>query len=102
MTSSNNERTYTSKSSATGLKDTKASLAQQSSVSRFDDTATTIKYSLALPDNFAARTSHWRLLHFFLAFPAATSNLAAALIRATCTISSRPPEAVSQTSFGMA
>ena len=52
--SSNNERTYTSKSSATALKDTKANLVQPPNVSRFDDTPATIKYSLASPDIFAA------------------------------------------------
>jgi hypothetical protein len=35
--SSNNEKTYTSKSSATGRKDTEANLVQPSSVSRFDE-----------------------------------------------------------------
>jgi len=56
--SSNNERTYTSKSSATARKDTEASLVQPSSVSHFDENQWCEPFRTPIVDVF--RTDRWR------------------------------------------
>ena len=58
LKSSNNERSYTSKSSATGRKDIRASLVQPSSVFRFDENQWCEPFRTPIVDVF--RTDHRR------------------------------------------
>ncbi len=77
--SSNNERPYTSKSSATGRKDTGASLVQPSSVSRFDENqwCAPFHHTFISPNNPKIRVKVDKRLDYIGELPFTIDNLAA-------------------------